>query len=815
MVTQRRLTQAMHRRRSGDWPLLVAALGAAAAAPAWAADPAAVAQAGADQPAAAAQPPASASVAPAPAAAQGVAVQEVIVTAQKRAQNLQDVPISVQVVSGATITQQNFRTLQDLSQDEPGLTITPVGRGVRLALRGVSSGTNTSFNQSVVTFVDDIYHGQSRQSGSALFDIDSVELLKGPQTAFFGNNAIAGAINIQTAKPTHDFEGSLRTLYGSNAEYAEEAVVNVPVTDKLAVRIAGLADGMNGYLDDKTGGGYLPHERNLAIRGSALWQPINAFKLLLKVEATTNRNKGGAGFQIVNCPPKPPFTTPGLFCPQIIASGSDTQLNNVRDQNAGQAINLSTQDYEATASYNLGPATLTSVTDYNHFDFVNLQDLDGSPLPLFGLRAPQAFGQASQEIRLASNDVNRPLSYIFGGYYQHSDLDDVSELTYSFLTPSISAAAPFAPLAGHLPLGQSDDNRQHEDTLSGFASVTWRPIDKLSLTAGVRATRVHRSIDQIVLYGQSANEYGNITPYPANLAALAQAFATAGGLGASGQIRLGRADSDVTPTFNAQYAFTRRISAYASYTEGFKAGGFNGSLTTGVPSELPFSPEHVKAYEAGVRTELFDRRLQLNGTVFRSDYNDLQVSIYAVNNGAPVSLVQNAASSVSQGVELESKVAATNWLSFGASTTFLDAHYQNFPGAASTSTQKFLTGALTQNLSGRPLAYAPKFAGDFYAIFRHSLTDRFNLEVEADVLHQSSYFTADQDDPNLAQGAYTKLDMRASLYTANSHWEFSIIGKNLTDATIVTSAIDSAAAGSYFFAKERPINVEGQIRYKW
>ena len=214
---------------------------------------------------------------------------------------------------------------------------------MRISLRGISSGTNTAFDQSVVTFIDDVYHGKVRSSGSLLLDVDRIELLKGPQTTFFGNNAIAGAINVQSARPRKDYGGSVRALYGDHGEYAAEAIVNVPLSSTLAVRAAGLANGMNGYLLDRTAEGKLPHERNYAGRITALWTPSDSFTLFLKAEATDNQNRGAAGLQIVDCPPRPPFTTPGRFCPQIIAAGGDTLLNYVRDQNKGQAINLSTE----------------------------------------------------------------------------------------------------------------------------------------------------------------------------------------------------------------------------------------------------------------------------------------------------------------------------------------------------------------------------------------------------------------------------------------------------------------------------------------
>ncbi|NIJ09569.1 outer membrane receptor protein involved in Fe transport [Sphingomonas vulcanisoli] len=753
------------------------------------------------------------------------ALADIIVTAQKRSQNLQDVPISISVVSGAAIADQNYRSLQDLSHSQPAFSVAPVGRGARVSLRGVSSGTNSSLDQSVVTFVNDVYHGKARSSGALLLDIDRVELLKGPQTTFFGNNAIAGAINIQTARPRQDFEGSVRALYGQQGEYAGEAIVNTPVSSTLALRGAVLFNGLNGYITDRTGGVKVPHERNVAGRLSALWKPTSNFTLFLTAEATRNREKGGPGQQIVNCPPPVPFRAfpatnqPPISCPAIAAGGYDAQLNYVRDQTPGQALNLDTQDYQANAALDLGWATLTSETGFSHFSFVNIQDVDGAPAPSFGLRAPQHYNQFSQELRIASNDAKAPLSYIAGAYFQTSRFHDVTELAYSFLTPVLATIPPFAGLP--TPLGQVTDSSQNERTLSAFASVTWRPIEPLSLTAGARYTSVRKHMLQAVYYGQAANGFGNITPYTGANAAAAGAAATALALGAPVNRDLRRTDDKFTPTVNAEYKLARNINVYASFSKGFKAGGFNGTLVVAPPSGIGFDPETVTAYEVGFRSELFDRRLLFNVSAFHSAYNNLQVSVFVPSSaGTPLSVVQNAASSISRGIELESKLALTRSLSVGTAMTFLDSHFKSFPAASPTAFQK-VSGATSQDLSGQPTAFAPKFAASFYAEFKHPITDALTLAFDASLLHQSKYFTTDQDDSGfpgyvgLAQKAYEKLDLRAALSTADDHWEIAVIAKNVTNALIITSATDSANPGSYFVNVDRPRSVVGQIRYKW
>ena len=337
------------------------------------------------------------------------------------------------------------------------------------------------------------------------------------------------------------------------------------------------------------------------------------------------------------------------------------------------------------------------------------------------------------------------------------------------------------------------------------------------MTVGGRISQVKKDINQLNAYGQAADSYGNITLYTGATATLANTFANTSpnALGVPGTRILARSDSKFTPTVNVQYKVSPNINIYASYSEGFKAGGFNGTLVTGKTADLPFNPEYVTAYEGGVRSELFDRRLLLNATAFRSNYRDLQVSIFAATAGIPISVVQNAASSVSQGIELEGKLAVSQSLSIGSAMTFLDSKFKNFPNASPTAAQRALLGRISQDLSGAPTAYAPKFAATFYANYKHQISDTLNIELDANFLHQSKYYTADQVDPNLSQDGYLKIDLRAALSTADDAWEFSVIAKNVTNRLIKSSGIDSAASGSYFYTLERPRSVVVQLRHKW
>ena len=738
-------------------------------------------------------------------------LEEVVVTAQRRVERLQDVPASVSVVSGAAVANMNIVSLQELSNSEPAVTVSQAGRGDRLSIRGVASGTNASLDQSVPTFVDDVFHGRGRMSGQNLMDVERVEILKGPQTTYFGNNAIGGAINILTKEPKDSRGGFIRALYGSDGEYALEAVLNLPLSDTLAVRGAVLSGGMDGYINDPTGGD-VPNNDNVSGRFTALWTPTEKFDLKLKAEVGDNRQDGALVTQIGNCPPEPPFVTAG-FCADALAAGDDGQVNLQRSTSPGQVLSLETEDFVATASYRAEAGTLTSVTAHSHYDYDLKLDSDQGPMDGLNATFPEQQDQFSQELRWTS-ELDGSFQFTAGAYYQDTDLDIGNDFVFYFLSPVILSVPPFAPLIPYLPFSQHVASQQTETDKSLFASATWEITSQFTVTAAGRWTEVEKDFTQVNLFGTAQGAYGDIVPLPADVEALGQAFANGGGLGQAGTIDLARRDSDFKPSVSAQYKFTPDVSVYASYTEGFKAGGFNGANSSGDPALLPFDPEEVDAYEAGVKMQFIDRRVLTNFSVFYSDYTDLQVTFAELSGSAVVSTIRNAAEAVSKGLEGELRVAATDRLTLGAKFTLLDFEYESYPNAGATAQQK-IAGIPSQDLSGRPRPYAPDSSGALTISYVHPLR---NMDLTFDALGylSSSFYLTDPLDENLKQSGYSALDLRVSLTHRESDWQVSLIGKNVTDEEVWVFAQDQPrSAGSYFIMRNRPSSVAIQFAKRW
>lgn len=761
--------------------------------------------------------------APATTAEASGPIGDIVVTAQRRSESLQRVPVSVEVVSQEAIRAQNIVSLVSLARQNPSIKVQGSGRSSNFYIRGTGSGESQSFDQSVGTFIDDIYHGRSRFSEATFLDIDRVEILKGPQSTFFGNNAIAGAINITTVKPGEDFSGFIRALAsptsGENAgQYALEGAVTVPVAENLGLRVAGTMNGQRGYLRNVTTGQFAPHQDNFAFRATARYAPGSNFDVTLKGEYGENINKGGLVLRQTLCPPPAPFTSAG-FCAINAAAGAPNGLNNsLYTSNPGNLITLKTGEGVLTVNHDVGRATLTSVTGYYGYNFLLNLDNDGTARELLNVQAPERYRQFSQELRLAS-PTNGAIEYLAGLYYQGDQLDIRQDVGFFFLTPNLTAPAVFAPLRPYLPIGQSVSATQNEHVYSAFASLTFNASDRLKLEVGLRGSITEKTFNWALALGTATQSYGAISPFPNALQPLAGAI----GIGTPGTVRLRRSDKALLPSGRLQYELAADVMAYASYARGFKAGGFSVAELSANPVNYPFAPEFVNAYEVGLKSRFLDRRLLVNLAAFRNDFSKLQVVINGTNAaGAPVNFVRNAASSRAQGVELEAQAVLTDIFRLSASGTYLESTYRNYPNAGATYAQQFAAiragrnpSAAVQDLSGADTLYAPRWSGTVTGTLTVPVSS-VNLTAEATGIFSSRYHTIFTLDPLADQGAYSRLDARVSIEAINGRLAFDIIGKNLTNTSILTfSGYQPNSRGSFFQDRQPFRNVAFQVRYKF
>ena len=737
-------------------------------------------------------------------------LEDVLVTAQRHAQRRQDVPISVEVVGPEVLSQQNLNSLFALSQTTPSVHVGGGGRTSEMYIRGIGSGYNQSFDQSVGTFIDDIYHGRSRTAAATFLDLERIEILKGPQTTLFGNNAIAGALNIVTRKPGDTFDASLRGLYSPDGDqYAVEGALGGPLTDTVAARVAATYNGQSGWLENVHVGRSEPREENVAGRVTVSFTPGSDLEAILKLEGSSN--DGALAMQTENCPPSAPFVPAG-FCNSILALSLPTGLDDHRiAANPGQVVQLDSAETALTANYRRWDHTLTSVTGYYEYDFYGTLDVDATPAPLLHVEAPEDYRQFSQELRLVS-PTGRKLEYLAGIYFQSDDLSGRQDFNFGLQSARINATPALAPLVPYLPIGQNYRFALDTRTYSAFGSLSWNATDQLKLTGALRGTWVDREIDKQVFFGTATRSYGGTVELPATVAPVANTL----GLGTTHTLHSTRSDEGWMPAAHVEYKIAPAAMAYASYTRGFKAGGFNAVASTGDAATFPFEPEHVSAYELGLKSEWLGRTLLLNLSLFRSDYTDLQAAANEVTPSGPViNVVRNAAQSRSHGAEVEMQWILSSSFRLSTDVTYLDARYVRYPNASPTGLQQ-LAGARVQDLSGEPTTFAPDWSGDLTATYTVPVADRYEMHAELRGYFSSSYYITGTNDQDLQQDDYTRLDGRLSLQAQDGRWAVDLIGKNLTNESIVVwGSVWPSVPGGVLLTQQQPRSVAVQVRYHW
>lgn len=780
------------------------------------------------------------------------AAGEIIVTAQRKEQRLQDVPVSVTITTGETLARNNINDLQDLAFRLPSVRLSTAPGANLINIRGVGSGINAGFEQSVGTFVDGVYRGRSRSAAAALFDLERIEVLKGPQTTYFGNNVIAGALNITTRKPGKELSVNASALYApGHGEYALEAGVDLPVSDNLRFRVAGKAFGMDGWLSNTLTREKEPHRRDWIGRVSMAAEPLDNWKVEARVDRGRMRDGGYIAAELIDCPPGAPFPAqPGPPQPSLCNVYLGQNAGNVDDEYNGVTAyqasfyNLDFTEAALTNRVTLSDHVLTFVTGYYKHD--NHVQSEGIPLPvqlaplaattsyLLGINVYEKAEQFSQELRL-EGPTGGLVEYTLGAYYGHEKIDAPQYSSFHF--------APFGALVGlspTLPVGIRNAYRQTTNTYSPFAALTVNASERLKINLGARYTVVNKTAFNDITYGTAVpfNTAESFVPFPATQTS--PTYLTPESLltrldtllvAQRGNFAVpSRSFKKLMPSVNVQYEITPDVSTYASFSNGFKAGGFAVAL-----KRNPFNSETVNAYEVGLKANLLDRRLFLTLAAFRSDYKGLQEAVQNILPAFPGTppgnlatalparidaTVSNAASARVQGVEMSLNLKAADWISFNADVAYLDAKYGNYAGAPCSTIGNVLGAAEgcvggVQDLAGKRKGYAPEWSGNIGAHVTIPVDDGFQITLDPSMYFTSNYFYSSTADPLFSQPAYAKIDLRGAIGSPDGSWELAVIAKNLTNKKTGSFRNGiSTSSGSYYIATERPRSVAFQFTLK-
>ena len=654
-----------------------------------------------------------------------VALDEIIVTAERRQNNIQDVPIAITALSADALDSQQIISTRDLSRAVPNLvTANNVGLGssVTYFLRGVGNTESIpTFDLPIGTYVDEVFISRQNANQIALSGVERVEVLRGPQGTLFGRNTTGGAVSITTKKPESEFGGDIELGYGSFNRFSANGAVNVPVSDSLAVRLSGIYITDDGYIENELNDAEFNGEETTGLRGAIRYDGGGTVSWDGSVQWTDTETTGLGTPEILNADLSSTVTpiTGDLHTVRIEDEDCTVSGDVASFATSGCQFN-ETETLLATSNLKVetGIGDINFITGYYENDFLfNVDFLGNTTQPAFGGLFGSNFyisndtntQQFSQEVKLSGDAFDGKLSYVTGAFY----MDETNETRFvDFVN------LPFMGITLPTILADRDQLENDTESVAVFAQGDYAVTDRLKLQAGLRWTNEEKTLE---LDGASLS-FATFSNVPLDSAALV----------AEG-IPLEQTVSKITPRFAAFYEVSDDVSVYASYTEGFKSGGWNVRGTNALELQ-PFDEETVESIEVGFRSELFDNRLRLNATLFNAEYDDYQIP--SVFPGSNVFLTLNSGDARVRGLEVDFLAAITENLQLFGNLGLQDGDYQDLTDAA-------LAAGI-----GPDLQRTPDVTGQLGFTNSWNLQNDHSVQVGADVSYTSSHETSPSNDIN-------------------------------------------------------------------
>jgi len=730
----------------------------------------------------------------------------ITVIARKQTETLQEVPVTVTAIGGDTLEKFQVNEIADVVSRVPALNVQVGGSGSggQISLRGVgSSNISASFDSAVAFDFDGIQVSTMRMVQAGFFDVQQIEVLKGPQSLFFGKSASAGVISIRSANPTQEWEMAGKASYEFEEKgYTIGGHISGPISDTLGVRVAAQYQDIEDYVKLAPGTAAFNPDgsvrdsrglKNFIGRVTLQWDPSDNFSANLKLNYVKNKNDGAIGHSDINCGPNgvadPVFLLSGALPIPSNADCNDSDglyhhtdgaaalTSKVPDGSAGNprfqnGIPFGETDiFLGRLRWDLGLSdslTLTSVSGYLSLDSVDT-DCYGY-VGQFSPAIPAGAGcsdpqnkteQFSQEMRIAS-DFDGIFNFMIGGFYENRNID----FNTSQQGVNISFVAP-DPVTGNTYDWFKKQNTKTE-ALSFFASATLDLTEQLELSGGLRWTD-EKKVSRISV------------PYVHTFLSATPAFINSGFF--SGPITF--KDSNFSPEVSIKYQATPDVNIYGAFKTGFKSGGIDNSalpsnsllgfndpdpaVRQAVADALKFKSETGLGGEVGVKAQFADRTVTLNTSVFYYVFDDLQVQNF---DAATIQFQTfNASQLTSKGVDVEwGWRTPVEGLNFSGSLAYTDAKF----------TAPFVTTS-GEDLEGRAAARAPKFAANAAFDWTIPMGDAIELGLNGNLQYSGSYFTNEDSLSDLRQDSYVSIDGAISVGDPDGKWKLSLVGVNLTD----------------------------------
>jgi iron complex outermembrane receptor protein len=790
-------------------------------------------------------------------------LEEIIVTAAYREQGLQDVPVSISAVTGEMMAEAALQSPSDIQFLVPNFTLTESGISTNTFIRGIGSGINQGFEQSVGTYVDGVYRSRGQQFRAPFLDTARVEVLRGPQSILFGKNSVAGALNITSATPTDEFEGSfMLSNEFENNELIAEGMLSGPISDRVRYRVAARSRQLDGHMKNLTLDKDEPERDDWAVRGTLEFDVSDNLTATLKAEVG-EFDVTGRHIEIINEQPSTggplgnSFPLFGFQWNQILqAFGADSSVANIvkdgeRSSN-GDFSNNESSEIGLTLDWAIGDHNLESITAVSDFEYDEFCDCDFTGAVVFGAALQEKYEQFSQELRLSS-PLGDTVDYIAGVYYQTSDHTYADQI----IVPGTSVLVPILDqLTGQPGTGATVADTQasrlatvENDVLSAFAQVNWHISDAFTLQLGGRVTNDSRdgartlSITEadfdpldLAAQGQAPFIYANLfgitstnlvaysqSPDPTT-SAIANAFVyygfAANGLpcsaasdpancgGALGELPVegSRDGTKFSPEVKLVWDIGDDALLYFSWSEGFKSGSFdfranNKNFYATTADSFEFEDEEATNFELGGKFTLSGGALELNMAAFVTEYDDLQISIFDGSLGFNVG---NAASADIWGVEIDWRWAATERLTITGGLAKLDFEFTDFTNGQcyfGAISDVTLNGVELCDYTGNSNQMVSDYQGNITFDYRMPIGGSLEMRAMVDLFFTDDYDASATFDPALVQDSYSMTNARLSFGDQDGRWQIAVLAKNLSDEKILTFGGDAPLSGTSFYAK--------------
>ncbi|MBB3981061.1 iron complex outermembrane receptor protein [Sphingobium fontiphilum] len=715
-----------------------------------------------------------------PQESEGIA--DIVVTAQKRAENLQNVPISVSAVGGEQLANMQVTTLQALQGSVPNVQIdnfanTP--NNAVFTIRGIGVIEPDPYAGNTVSIVvDGVPQFFSMGALLDMYDVNRVEILRGPQGTLFGANTTGGVVNVVTSQPTGEFGGYVKAMVGNWNRVDISGAIEAPLAkDILSLKLSGIHTQRKGWVTNVFDGSDMGSKNIDAVRAQLLFTPAPNVKMTLQGEYVAARN--GAPIVINGAVPgEANYVAPGvsyngsvlpMYASPCLPAGTRCEAPGKYYSGNNEVPDTSDMDtYFTILTTEIGDTALgdiTSITGYKTFKLFEYTDQDGSPKTNNATRRQTKGWQFSQELRSAFS-LGEAFTGVAGLFYLKTHYDHYQMYHLDFAAPG---------------LAQYNTQEQGTESVSAFLQTYYQATDRLKFQGGIRFT--HDRINA-----------RSTLDYAMNLPALtSDDFAVAPGIGdlndVAHQIDTGGRKSwdNVGWKLGFDYELGAHQMVYGSWARGFKSGGFTGRIGVVQDGDTPYGPEKVDTFEVGLKADLLDRRLRVNLAAFYTNYRDMQVAQIYFDSATNVqgNRILNAAKAEIKGVELEVQAMPTDGLTLRGSVGYLDTKYKEFLYFDPVS-------AVVYDLKGEALQNAPKWAGTLGA--NYSLELAGGSKIVADLSYQytsKKFYTAILNTPRSEIQPTHYVDALLTWHAADDNIQVGLWAKNLFDKRYISTSYDS------------------------